>query len=195
MLIAATTGPRLVLPTVALPGDWDNHQEASRREPRPAALGRRHRAYIIYTSGSTGQPKGTVLRHRGLSTLARSLGELRRAAADRVLQFASFSFDASVFEIAQALTQAPSLVLATQASNLARAGPAEPDCRQGRITTASLPPSVLAALPADSLPSVRNIHVAGEACSAELVAAGRPGGAFSTLYGPTETTVWATCRK
>ena len=57
-------------------------------------------AYIIYTSGSTGQPKGVILRQRGVcSLLTAQQALLRLGPGDRVLQFASFSFDSSVAEI------------------------------------------------------------------------------------------------
>ncbi|HEV2147241.1 MAG TPA: amino acid adenylation domain-containing protein, partial [Longimicrobiaceae bacterium] len=54
-------------------------------------------AYVIYTSGSTGIPKGVVVEHRALAGHGLSVGEhFGLAASDRVLQFASFNFDASV---------------------------------------------------------------------------------------------------
>ena len=44
--------------------------------------------------------------------------------------------------------------------------------RQQNITMVTLPPSVLAVLPAADLPALRTVISAGEACSAELVAKG-----------------------
>ena len=57
-------------------------------------------AYVIYTSGSTGQPKGVMIEHRALSGyVAAAIAAYEMTASDRVLQFASLSFDASVEEI------------------------------------------------------------------------------------------------
>jgi len=70
---------------------------SSRPRPGPTA---ENLAYLIYTSGSTGQPKGVEITHGGLSNLVhwhRRTYEV--TAADRATQLASFSFDASVWEL------------------------------------------------------------------------------------------------
>lgn len=57
-------------------------------------------AYVIYTSGSTGQPKGVLVEHRGLSNLAQAqIQTFDLKPQHHILQFASLSFDASIFEI------------------------------------------------------------------------------------------------
>ena len=57
-------------------------------------------AYVIYTSGSTGLPKGVVVTHRSLVNHATVLSaRYRLHAGDRVLQFASISFDVAVEEL------------------------------------------------------------------------------------------------
>src|SRR5207302_10646785 len=77
------------------------------------------RAYIIYTSGSTGQPKGAVLCHGGLGNLASAERQaLTIEPDDRVLQFAPYNFDASVWEMVGALGSGATLVLGAQAALL-----------------------------------------------------------------------------
>ena len=149
-------------------------------------------AYVIYTSGSTGLPKGSLVPHRGLCNVAREQSRVFGVGSgSTALQFASLSFDASVAEILTALTSGATLCLGTKESLLPGPGLTSLLNEQA-ITFATLPPSVLSALPFDELPALRTISVAGEACSAEVVAKWAAGRRFLNLYGPTEATIWAT---
>ncbi|HEU4882586.1 MAG TPA: condensation domain-containing protein, partial [Longimicrobium sp.] len=110
----------------------------------------RNAAYVIFTSGSTGRPKGVVVPHQGIGNLAVAQREAFGVEpGGRVLQFASFSFDAAVAEVAHTLLSGAALVMA-------RPGQAGPELlalmRDQAVTVATLPPSLLAALPADDLP-------------------------------------------
>ncbi|NOZ55919.1 MAG: amino acid adenylation domain-containing protein, partial [Calditrichaeota bacterium] len=148
-------------------------------------------AYVIYTSGSTGKPKGTMLPHRGLVNLARAQ---RKAFAihpgSRILQFASLSFDASVWETVMALLNGATLVYADQAELLTGDGVGEV-LRREQITTVTLPPSVLAVVPQGEFSDLRTIVTAGERCTLDLVKRWAGGRQFVNAYGPTETTVCA----
>ncbi len=69
-------------------------------------------AYVIYTSGSTGAPKGVLVEHR---QVVNHVCEMARVFAlqpgDRVLQFASISFDAALEEILPTWHRGATLVL------------------------------------------------------------------------------------
>ncbi len=165
---------------------------AGQREPINQALSPEDLAYIIYTSGSTGQPKGAVLRHRGLANLLTAQQQiLKIKPGDRVLQFASFSFDAAIWEVVAALGCGATLVLA-DATALQPGRPLWQLLRDQEITCVTLPPSALALLPAESLPALQTLVVAGESSSAQLVSTWAPGRRFLNAYGPTEVTVCAT---
>jgi amino acid adenylation domain-containing protein len=176
-------------------------QERSRIDAQPvhnpgSPVSAGNLAYMIYTSGSTGQPKGVLIEHGGVVNMAQAqAATFGVGAGARVLQFASLSFDASVFEIVLALLSGATLCLARSEELLP--GPALNKLLHDQaISHATLTPSVLAALPAprsrDELPALRAIIAAGEECSSEIVTRWAAGRAFFNAYGPTEATVWTT---
>ncbi len=72
-------------------------------------------AYVLYTSGSTGKPKGVVVEHRALVNFTRAAWEAFPVEeGDRVLQFASVSWDTSAEEVYPCLTRGGTLVLRTE---------------------------------------------------------------------------------
>jgi amino acid adenylation domain-containing protein len=149
-------------------------------------------AYVIYTSGSTGKPKGVAIAHRGLCNLATAQIKLFDVRPDGcVLQFASLSFDASIWEIFMAVCAGGKLYLGSPESM--QPGPALLELlQQQKITHLTLVPSALAALPLEELPALQSLIVAGEACPASLVEKWSGGRRFFNAYGPTESTVCAT---
>ncbi|MEV0442213.1 amino acid adenylation domain-containing protein [Streptomyces spectabilis] len=150
-----------------------------------------HPAYVIYTSGSTGRPKGVTVPHAGIAALSHSTQERLAITADaRILQVAAPSFDAAFWELVQSLTTGAALIVPTErrlvGDDLVRT------LTQRRVTHVMLPPSVLAALPADTprtLTELRTVTVGGEACPPGLASAWSQGRRFVNAYGPTETTV------
>jgi aspartate racemase len=74
--------------------------ERESSENLPPAAAPENLAYVIYTSGSTGKPRGVQLTHRGLVNHGvASIDLYGLTAADKVLQFASISFDIALEEI------------------------------------------------------------------------------------------------
>ncbi|KUM82354.1 non-ribosomal peptide synthetase, partial [Streptomyces pseudovenezuelae] len=149
-------------------------------------------AYVIYTSGSTGRPKGVHVPHRGVTTLAEAMRPLLHAGpGDRVLAFASFSFDASVWEVVMALPTGATLVVAerqdrTPPERLATL------MRRTAVTLSFMTPSLLEVLPPDELPDLATVLVGGERVEARLTAVWRERLRLLNVYGPTETTIAST---
>ncbi|MFG3697370.1 amino acid adenylation domain-containing protein [Micromonospora sp. NPDC047620] len=192
---AATTGPvgeladRVGVPHVAL---TDGLLAAAPGAPAPTPPGVAHPAYVIYTSGSTGLPKGVVVSHAGLASLAGAFVErLVVTPGDRVLQFASPSFDAVVPEMCMGLLAGATFVLAPQ-ERLRPGAPLTSLLADGGITHVILPPSALTVMRPTEVPGRVTILVAGEACPPDLAAHWAPGRRMVNGYGPTETTVCAT---
>ncbi|WP_344973677.1 amino acid adenylation domain-containing protein, partial [Salinactinospora qingdaonensis] len=148
-------------------------------------------AYVIYTSGSTGRPKGVLVPHRGIRPLARTQQvRMEVAPNSRVLQFASPSFDASIFEVCMALLNGAALVVLPRHRLLGDA--LVETMREYRISHVTLPPAVLPGLQPTDLPDLRAMMVAGEACPGDIVDLWSRGRRMYNGYGPTETTVCAT---
>jgi len=151
-----------------------------------------HLAYVIYTSGSTGRPKGVMLTHRGLANLSKAQQTLFQLDTDsQVIQFASASFDASVWEMVMTWRAGATLHLGT-GDQLLPGNALQAFLQRRRITHATLPPTALTPLDPQTLPDLKTIITAGEACSAALVKNWRPHRRFFNAYGPTETTICAT---
>ncbi|HVR97534.1 MAG TPA: amino acid adenylation domain-containing protein, partial [Thermoanaerobaculia bacterium] len=156
-------------------------------------------AYVIYTSGSTGRPKGVVIRHDSVVNFTRSLREAvykGETGPLRVALNASFSFDASVQQIAQ-LAWGHSLHVLTQDVRLDPAALVD-SVRRHRIDVLDCTPSQLRPLlqaglgEGDAAPAI--VLVGGEAVDTALrdAALTRTQTRFWNVYGPTECTVDAT---
>jgi acyl-coenzyme A synthetase/AMP-(fatty) acid ligase/acyl carrier protein len=108
-----------------------------------------------------------------------------------VLQFSAHSFDASIFDITMALGHGGVLHMAGKLE--IPAGEQLFDVLESHeITLATIPPSIVATLPAGMLPNLKTLIVAGEACPPSLAALWAKRLRFVNAYGPTEATVWAT---
>ncbi len=167
--------------------------------PTPADL-----AYLIYTSGSTGRPRGVELTHQGFANHAQAcVREFGLTPADRVLQFASVSFDLSIEEIFPTLAVGATVVMRTDDTPIAGRGWARWLVEQ-RLTVLDLPTAFWHAWVADAtelgqpLPlTLRLLIVGGEKAqrSAYLEWLGLPRGTevrWINTYGPTEASVIAT---
>ncbi|MFF3438953.1 amino acid adenylation domain-containing protein [Streptosporangium sp. NPDC002721] len=152
-------------------------------------------AYVIYTSGSTGTPKGVVVPHSGLAS---RVGWMREAyglgPGDRVVQFASLSFDTHAEEIYPALAAGARLEL------LPEGGVTLPD-HLDRVTVLDLPTAYWHALVDDigeiAWPkTLRLVILGGEQVHEAAVARWRERFGdrvrLVNTYGPTEATIIAT---
>ncbi len=154
-------------------------------------------AYLMATSGtSAGEPKVVLVEHHSLSNLA--AGQLQGfdiEPSDRILQFASWTFDAVISEVFLAGCSGACLVMGTR--EVLRPGPTLPAfLARHQVTVATLTPSVLmdAQMPQTDLAPLRTLILAGEMLPLTVVQRyARPGLRIINAYGPAECTVCLTC--
>jgi amino acid adenylation domain-containing protein/non-ribosomal peptide synthase protein (TIGR01720 family) len=156
-------------------------------------------AYIIYTSGSTGQPKGVAITHAALREFCHTAADYSRlSSADRVLQFATFSFDGFVEQCFPALCVGATLIM--RGDDLWDAGRLASEIVEQGVTVADLPAAYWFLLAREcasgvvpSLGGLRQVHVGGEAMSVEGLRLWHQAGLshvrLLNTYGPTEATV------
>ncbi|WP_038246240.1 non-ribosomal peptide synthetase, partial [Xenorhabdus bovienii] len=147
-----------------------------------------HLAYVIYTSGSTGRPKGAMMEHKGWVNLAQAQTTLFGVAANSlVLQFASWSFDATILEMSMSLTYGSTLYLISETQ---RRSPEllNEIVEEHQITHAVLPPALLPHLDFNKWRSVSTLLLAGEAVPPHIAAQWSQDRNLFNVYGPTECT-------
>ena len=187
---------------VCLDADWEVIAQESQENPVNLTTDG-NLAYVIYTSGSTGKPKGVMLQHESLVNFTLSASfEYALEVGDRVLQFASISFDAAVEEIFPSLTTGATLVLRTDAMLNSVPGFLQ-KCHDLKLTVLDLPTAFWHQVTAELsfsglfLPnSVRLVIIGGESALPERLATWQkhvnPRVRLVNTYGPTEATVVAT---
>ncbi|RCJ21836.1 non-ribosomal peptide synthetase [Nostoc minutum NIES-26] len=197
-----TSLPECQTKVVCLDADWQAIAEYKEENPHSKVTAD-NLAYIIYTSGSTGRPKGVAIQHRSLVSYTNTASQAYKIEAnDRILQFASISFDTSAEEIYPCLTRGATLVLRTDRM-LASVSSFLETCQNWQINILNLPTSYWHELAANletstaSFPSsVRLVIIGGERAIPERLAkwhksVGQVVSLINT-YGPTESTIVAT---
>jgi len=159
-------------------------------------------AYVIYTSGSTGTPKGTMIKHTGAVNLAEWLAAHYQFHPHTVIsEFASFSFDASIIDLVQALLNGVQLHLLSEKARLDHQVLLD-EISKYKITNMILPTAffnnmvpMLKGEDKEKLSSLEVLALAGEALTGEMVRVWQEkfglSPMLSNFYGPTETTVMA----
>jgi amino acid adenylation domain-containing protein len=147
-------------------------------------------AYIIYTSGTTGNPKGVKISHRAAAGFIQEIiKKFSITCQDRILQFASISFDMSIFEIFAALSSGAILYLVNDEEKM------YPEkinsfVKKHQITLADIPPVLLPLLDPSYFTSVRLLSVGSEKfLTSILVPWEHEDRRIINGYGPTEACV------
>lgn len=152
-------------------------------------------AYVVYTSGSTGNPKGVMVEHHAImNTIFAQIDIFGINEDTKGLQFASFSFDASISEIFTVLLAGASLIIVDEYTRK------DVDqlisfMNEHEVDIATIPPSYLRKINIDDLSGLKKLITAGEMAPVDKVMEFVEYGMCFNAYGPTETSICATIFK
>lgn len=145
--------------------------------------------YVIYTSGSSGVPKGCLIENRAF--LSGSLRHGQRGnigSSTRVLQLASYTFDASVLEILTALIHGACVCTPDMA--LMANGPAFL-VNKYNITWTFMTPSLVKLMTPSMVPTLKTLALGGEPLSKIDIQTWAGHVQLINGYGPSECSVAA----
>tara|TARA_R110002003_G_scaffold124_21_gene11363 strand:+ start:16195 stop:27882 length:11688 start_codon:yes stop_codon:yes gene_type:complete len=147
-------------------------------------------AYAFYTSGSTGKPKGAVINHScWVSSSAAFAPTWGISDASRVLQFASYIFDACLIEIFSTLMVGGTVCVPDQDS---RTNDLVGVINKFNVNWATLTPSVVRMMQPSQVPELRTLVLVGEAMSQQDLLTWADRVTLGNGYGPTECSAIST---
>jgi len=154
-------------------------------------IGPRHPAYVIFTSGSTGKPKGVVMSHSAACSSIMDHGTVLQYSEARVLQFASYTFDASIAEIFTTLCHGGCVCVPSddQRNNIPLA------VSSLEVSHIFATPSLLRLFKPEDVPSVNTVLLGGEALGQDNVEIWSEKVDLFLMYGPTETCIYQSSHK
>ncbi len=148
--------------------------------------------YCIYTSGSTGLPKGVLVEHLTVVNLVYAQkNEFSITPDERILQFSSISFDASVEQVWLAFLSGAALVIVSR-ETLGDVKALERYITEKQVSHIHTVPAYLNELTIDNKRYLKRMIAGGDICPPYLAERWREHCAFYNEYGPTETTVTST---
>ncbi len=158
-------------------------------EYNPVKCTKNSLAYVIYTSGSTGNPKGVLIQQDSVLNLYYSQQQQFNVTVDdKILQFSSLSFDASIEQIFLALFTGAALVLVDKATLLEK-DVIESYINKMAVTHLHTVPHFLNFIDDVNYKSLKRVISGGDICNPELTEKWTEKYEFYNEYGPTETTV------
>ncbi|KAF4769418.1 hypothetical protein HAV15_008425 [Penicillium sp. str.  len=160
-----------------------------RQDSIPSVASPRSSAYAVFTSGSTGRPKASVIEHQSfLSASAAHTQVLRLDKNARVIQFASYAFDASIVEMIDTLLVGGCICIPSDADRNQRLGHA---IREMQVNWALLTPSVARILNPQHVSTLETLVLGGEGMTRDDVRRWSPHVRLMNAYGPSECSVVA----
>ncbi|KAL1965991.1 hypothetical protein VTN77DRAFT_4931 [Rasamsonia byssochlamydoides] len=158
----------------------------------PRSCSTKATAYAIFTSGTTGKPKGCIVEHAAFCSAASKHAQaLLVRPKCRFLQFASYTFDASLVEILTVLIMGGCVCVPDETARLNALADFINDMR---VDTALLTPSMAQMIQPSDVPCLRTLILGGEAMSSSHVSTWAEKVDLVNGYGPSECSVAAAAK-
>ena len=149
-------------------------------------------AFVVFTSGSTGRPKGILIEHVNLNTSMRDHSEKMNINAEsRVLQFSSYAFDTSIYEIFTTLVNGGCVCVPSETEKM---NDVARFIREKKVNLAIFTPSSLNILQPENVPDLETIVLGGEAITQTNVDVWASRVRLINGYGTAECTICAAVR-
>ncbi|MEE1056510.1 MAG: amino acid adenylation domain-containing protein, partial [Acutalibacteraceae bacterium] len=142
--------------------------------------------YCIYTSGTTGKPKGVMIEHNGIINLGIYMkNELNVISDDRVMLFANYIFDGSIWEILMAHMNGATLYIPND-ETIKDIIKMEEYINKNQITVSYFPPAYYQQ---GKLELTNYVVTAGSQAGKSVVKKALKNSSYINSYGPTEATI------
>lgn len=173
-----------------IPVGQDTLCELAIKPQLPAITSSSSIAYVIFTSGTTGKPKGTLISHSAFCTSAHAHGSVMGLDENsRTLNFASYTFDASIMEILTTLILKGCVCVPDDDSRLNDITKA---INEMKVNWTLLTPSFVQSITPTSVPGLRTLILGGEAPSEAHINTWSSRLTLMNAFGPSESSVVAT---
>ncbi|GAB1316362.1 hypothetical protein MFIFM68171_06572 [Madurella fahalii] len=184
---------RLGLPTVVISRDMFKRRSGIPGTTVRSAMAKRtvrssaDAAYVVFTSGSTGTPKGSVTEHRSFCTATQGYHQaIGQLPGERVLQFASYSFDASFLEILGSLMVGATVCVPTEKE---RSNQLASFINKSKTTFAVITPTVASILEPEDVPTLSCLALCGEPMTTSHISTWSSKVRLVNAFGPSECCV------
>jgi amino acid adenylation domain-containing protein len=179
-----------LVPDVVITGAKDANPSSS---TTVVTVHSRNAVYSIFTSGTSGTPKGVTIEHGAFCSSAIAHAKaMNMDAGSRVLQFASYAFDACLTEMLTALIVGACVCIP---SDEGRTRDLAGESSRLQPNWALLTPSVTRILNVDDFPTLQTLVLGGEAIHANDVRKWAPHVELFVAYGVSECAVANVARR
>ncbi|CAI7662907.1 unnamed protein product, partial [Penicillium bialowiezense] len=149
-----------------------------------SSIGSTNAVWCAFTSGSSGRPKGVVIEHSAFCSLAAVYIERAHLTPrSRVLQFASYAFDACITDILATLLAGGCICIPSEWERRENLGDA---ATRMQVNWANLTPTVFRAMVPLDFPTLEIVILSGEPMTIQEVRVWQDKVHLMNVYGPAE---------